>query len=278
MSILTSILRPLFDGLLYPFRGLNPLVGLTLMTFLVTVLVLLVLKVTSNQDRLDAVKRKIHASLFEIRLFNDDLRAILRAQWDILRHNVSYLALWVVPLLWLIVPLVLILGQLQFHYGYRGLVPGERTLLTVELKDDAVDSDAKPEVELEVPDGLRVETAPVWVPSKKELTWRLVAEERGIYDLGVRVDGGESYDKRVVVSDDVVRRSTVRPPATFFDELLFPAEAPLPDGAPIRSIALAYPQGDAGIGWNWELTWMVVLFALSFAFALLLRKPLDVTI
>jgi len=278
MSILTSILRPLFDGLLYPFRGLHPLVGLTVMTLLVTVLVLLVLKVTSNQERLDAVKRKIHASLFEIRLFNDDLRAILRAQWDILRHNVSYLALWIVPLLWLIVPLVLILGQLQFHYGYRGLVPGERTLLTVELTENAAGDDAaKPDVELEAPEGLRVETAPVWVPSKNELTWRLVAEAQGIYDLGVRV-GGESYDKRVVVSDDVVRRSTVRPPATFFDQLLFPAEAPLPDGAPIRSIALAYPHGDAGVGWEWELTWMVVLFALSFAFALLLRKPLDVTI
>ena len=56
--------------------------------------------------------------LFEIRLFNDDLRAMLRAQVEILRHNVTYLRLSLVPMLWMLVPLVLVIAQLQFHYGY----------------------------------------------------------------------------------------------------------------------------------------------------------------
>lgn len=274
MSFLTSILRTLFDALLLPFRGLHPMVGLTVVSLLVTVLVLLVLKITSDQEKIEEVKRKIHAGLFEIRLFNDDPLAILRAQADILRHNATYLWLWLIPLLWLIVPLVLILGQLQFHYGYRGLEPGEQALLTVELDDPPA---AKPAVELAVPEGLEVETRPVWVPSLGELTWRIAARERGHYKIGVTVDG-TTYTKAVQVSSDVSRRSPVRPDPSFGSQLLYPAEPPLPAGASIRSIEVSYAAGNAGFsGWEWELTWMVILFLLTIVFALILRKPMGVT-
>ena len=274
MSILTSILRPLFDALLFPFHSLHPMVGLSVASLVVTVLVLLVLKVTSNQEKIEQVKRKIHAGLFEIRLFNDNPLAIMRAQGDILRHNVTYLWLWMIPLLWLIVPLVLILGQLQFHYGYRGLEPGEQALVTVELKEAP---EAKPAVELEVPEGLEVETRPVWIPSLGELTWRIGAREWGDYEIEVTVDG-ETYAKAVQVSSDVRRRSPVRPDPSFGSQLLYPAEVPLPADAPIRSISVSYPAGNAGFsGWEWELTWMVILFLLTIVFALVLRKPMGVT-
>ena len=96
---------------------------------------LLVFKATSNQPKLEAVKRQIHACLFEIRLFRDDVPAILRAQAEILRHNLNYLFLSLVPMLWMLVPLLLVIAQLQFHYGYRGLRPGEDFLVKVRLKD-----------------------------------------------------------------------------------------------------------------------------------------------
>lgn len=273
MSILNSILRPIFDLLLMPFRSLNPLVGLTVVSALFTVFILLVLKATSNQEKLDAVKRKIHASLFEIRLFNDNALAIFRAQADILRHNGKYLALWLVPFLWMVIPIVLILGQLQFHYGYRGLQPGEQALVKVELNDA---SEAKPAVELEVPAGLEVETPPVWIPSTKELSWRIAAREWGDYELGVSI-GGERHTKEVQVARDVRRRSPVRPDPSFGSQLLYPAEAPTPADGAVKSITVTYPPGDAGIGWDWEIAWMMILFLLSILFAYAFKKPLGVT-
>ena len=44
-----------------------------------------VVRLTSDQAALAAVKRQIQADLFEMRLFNDDLRALLRAQGAVLR-------------------------------------------------------------------------------------------------------------------------------------------------------------------------------------------------
>lgn len=276
MSLLNAFLRALFDALLYPFRGLHPLWGLAVVSLVVAIGMLFVFKWTSNQKALDTVKRKIHASLFEIRLFNDDFRAIMRAQFDILRHNLHYVSLSFVPLLWMIVPLILVMAQLQFHYGYQGLELGQPVLLKVALEQKG--QATRPEIALEAPAGIKVEAGPVWIPAEGELTWRIAAEKQGDYELAFAM-GGQTYTKSVRVGDDVVRRSTLRPGASFLDQLLYPAEAPLPSGAPIRAIELAYPPGDAGIaGWDNELTWMGVFFVLSLVFAFALRGPLGVTI
>ena len=120
MSFINALLRPLFDTLLYPFRDLPPIVGITVVSLVTAIGLLIVFKHTSNQKALEDVKRHIHAGLFEIRLFNDDFRAIMRAQGDILRHNLRYMRYSMVPMVWTLPPLVLIIAQLQFHYGYEG--------------------------------------------------------------------------------------------------------------------------------------------------------------
>lgn len=276
MSLLNTVLRALFDALLFPFRGLHPLVGLGVVSLVVAIGMLFVFKWTSNQKALDAVKRRIHASLFEIRLFNDDFRAIMRAQFDILRHNLHYVSLSFVPLLWMIVPLILVMAQLQFHYGYQGLELGQPVLLKVELQEKG--QATRPAIELEAPAGIKVEAGPVWIPAEGELAWRIAAEQKGDYELTFKLDGA-TYTKTVRARDEVVRRSTLRPGGSFVDQLLYPAEAPLPSEAPIKAIELAYPPGDAGIaGWDNELTWMGVFFVLSLVFAFALRGPLGVTI
>lgn len=285
MAIVNAALRGFFDLLLYPFQGLHPLVGLTVMSLLTAIVMLLIFKATSNQEKLAAVKRQIHAGLFEIRLFNDDIRAILRAQWDILRHNFTYLRLSMVPLVVMIVPVALILIQLQFRYGYQGLKPGQPTLFKVELAegwdagaDGYLEDLPRPQAKLTAPPGVRVEAGPVWIPAQGELAWRISAEKPGRYDLHVEVNG-VSYTKRVDAAGGVVRRSPVRPAPRFMDELLYPAEEPLPAGAGVAAIHLGYPPGNVGVtGWDSEITWMIVFFVLSIVFAFALRKPFKVTI
>lgn len=274
MAALNAVLRAVFDALLFPFRGLNPLVGLVVVSLPISIGMLLVYKATSAQTDLDAVKRRIHASLFEIRLFNDDLRAILHAQFEILRHNFTYLRLSFVPMLWMIVPLTLVFAQLQFHYGYEGLKPGSPTLLEVELAP-ASPGAARPHATLEAPEGLRVETPALWIPSRNQLLWRLAAERSGDYTLTVKV-GDASETKSVRVTDGVVRRSPIRTDRGLLNQLLYPAESPLPAESPIRAISLAYPERDVDV-LGWPVPWWVVFFALTIVFAFALKGPFGVT-
>ncbi|HSC27024.1 MAG TPA: hypothetical protein VLD67_07110 [Vicinamibacterales bacterium] len=289
MALLNSLLVRLFDLLLFPFRQLPPIVGLAAVSLLTAVAMLLIFRATSDQRRLAAVKRQIHAALFEIRLFNDDLRAIFRAQGEMLRHNVTYLRLSLVPLVWMIVPLVLVIAQLQFHYGYGGLHAGEPVLVTARLRDGTNSTaDASPAVstvsaarreppaDLLAAAGVQIQTRAVYIPATKEVIWRIAPAAPGAHDLQLRI-GGEIYSKTLHVSDEVVRRSPVRLERGFVNQLLYPAEPPLPDSAPVISIGVAYPERGVGV-FGWDVHWMIVYFLLSMVFAFALRKRFDVVL
>lgn len=289
MAAINSILRPIFDALLIPFQGFPPLVGLTIVSLVVAVAMLLVFKATSNQDGLAVVKKKIHACLFEIRLHNDDLRAILRAQGELMVHNLSYLRYSLVPMLWMIVPFVLVVAQLQFHYGYDPIEPGQTALVKVALADgweDAVpvtevDGFTKPVARLEAPAGIEVTSPAVWIPSASELDWRIEGKTPGDYELTVHLGEGDgtSVAKQVRVAETgsaIERMSPIRPDRSFLDQLIYPAEAPLPDG-PVHRVTVTYQDAEVWfLGWNTH--WLVVFFILSIAFAFALRNRFGVTI
>jgi uncharacterized membrane protein (DUF106 family) len=276
MSTVNAVLRALVDGLLFPFRGLPPIVGLCFVSLLTSILLLIVFKKTSNQRALEEVKRKIHACLFEIRLFNDDFRSILRAQLEILRHNLTYLRYSTVPMIWTLPPLVLLMAQLQFHYGYQSLRAGDPAVVKAILR--AGDGGSKPAIRLEAPGpGIEVKDPPVWIPSLREMAWRIEPRTAGEYELRI-VNGSDWVTKSVRVgdgSDLVLRRSPLRVRG-FLDELLYPAEPPLPRGG-LESIAVAYPEASVDV-FGVELHWMIVYFVLSIAFAFLLRGTFKVTI
>jgi hypothetical protein len=287
MWIINSIAGVIVDTVLLPFRGMSPMVGLTVISAVTGVLFLYAFKWTSNQEGIDAVKRKIHAGIFEIRLFNDDMRAIFAAQRDILRYNVVYIGYALIPLLWMIVPFVLLVAQMQLHYGYQGLEPGEPAIVKVTFESPVEDANgtvdgsrvaapprSAPDVSLEVPAGVRRDTPRVWIPSLNQAAWRIVAEQPGDYRLDVRV-GEATYSKSVTVSSQVVKRSPIRSDS-LLDQILFPGEPGFPADAGIASIEVQYPEATVNLlGWHthWLIAYIIITIVLAFA----LRRPLGVT-
>ena len=276
MSFINALLRTLIDRLLYPFHDLSPIVGLTVVSLVTAIGLLIVFKHTSNQKALADVKRKIHAGLFEIRLYNDDFRLMMRAQRGILRANLTYMRYSMAPMIWTIPPLILLIAQLQFHYGYSGLTPGQEVLLKIELSEGAYGGDEKPPYAVTTPEGLQLDDLAVWIPTLGEMAWRLTADAPGDYELEIRNGtGSTTATKTVRVTDSVVRRSPFKVRG-FLNELIYPAEASLPSDGAIESITVTYP--DANVDVFVELHWMIVYFVLSIVFAFILRGPLGVTL
>ncbi len=276
MSSLNAALRAVVDLLNTPLEGLAPIWGVLIWSIPVGVFALVVFGRTSNQAKIAATKRKIFAALFEIRLFNDDLGAILRAQVEILRHVITYQGLSLVPMIFILPPLLLVMVQLHAFYGFRGLEPGEKTLLEVSLAEQA--PGARPQLALDLPSGLAIETGPVWLAATSEVVWRLRADTPGDYQVTVHV-GGDRLTKTVSVTDATVRLSPERPGPSFLSQLEWPSEDPLPAGGPATAITLAYPVATMsflGFDMEWEYAWMVVFFVLTMVVALALKKPLGI--
>ena len=284
MTIVNEWLGLAFDVLLYPFRQLSPIVGLSVASLLTAAAMLLVFRATSDQRRIEQVKRAMVAALFEIRLFNDDLPALFRAQGEMLRQNAAYVRLSLVPMLWMIVPIVLVVAQLEFRYGYAGLTPGQPVLVKAQLRHaPATNTDAAPAAgeassapaaTLEAPNQVRVLTSAVWFPATQEVVWQVTPNTPGEFVLNARIGSG-TFTKTLEATDHVVRRSPLRVSPGLVDQFLYPAEPPLPVSADVASISVAYPARAIRI-LGWDMPWIVVYFGLSMAFALLLRKPLGV--
>ena len=282
MWIINSIFGVIVDLALFPFREMSPMIGLTCFSLAAGVGMLYVFKWTSDQKGLEDVKRKIHAGIFEIRLFRDDIRAIFTAQRDIFRYNFVYLRLALAPLLWMIIPFVLMVAQLQLHYGYEGLMVGEPVIVKVAMSGErAVYNGLGVEggvgssvVELEVPDGLRLETPRLTIRSLNQAEWRLVADEPGSYELGIRV-GDQVYFKSVEVSSQVVKRSPIRTDR-FLDQLLYPGEPGFPSGAAVSAIEVLYPEREVNF-FGWDTHWLVPFSIIAIILAFALKKPLRVT-
>jgi hypothetical protein len=271
MSTVNAIIGAVLSGILTPFESLSPLVGLALISAISAGVMLLVVKWTSNQARLAAVKRSIQACVYEVRLFGDDARAIVRALLEMARHNVTYLGLSLVPLLWMAVPFGLLLTHLDGYYGLDAPTPGHAVLVKVKMSD-AND----PSLRLEAPAGVRIETPVVRIPSLHEAVWRVSAEQPGRHDLTV-VAGAARVTKEFTTAPGVVRRSAVRPEGSVFNQAVHPAERPTPSGSAIESITVTYPTRSIGF-FGWNIHWLVAYFGLSLVFALFLRPWVKVTL
>jgi len=108
---------------------------------------------------------------------------------------------------------------------------------------------------LQAPPGLKVETPAVWIPSQRELAWRLRAGAVGRLQSGAGL-GGQQYSKTVQVSRDVRRRSPVRLERGLMNELLYPRGSAA-EGLSIAAITLGYPDGSVSV-FGWGIT--AVLF------------------
>ncbi len=272
MWTLNRVIGAMVDGLLLPFRGLPAAVGLTVISVLAAVGMLLVFKATSDQPRLAATKRRIQAAILEIRLLNEDPRFVLAAQRDALRHSLAYLRLTLVPLLWMALPLLTLMAHLQAYYGYRGLVVGETAIVKATWGEG--DSVARMP-SLEGDGGVVVQTPVLWIPSQREADWRVAATAPGEQELRLRL-GDAVWTKTVLVSSSLGRRSARRPSASLLDQLLYPSEPPLAGGATVAAIEVTYPAGEVSL-LGWETHWIIAFLILTLLAALALRGPMRVT-
>lgn len=271
MTLLNALLVRLSDAVLAPLSGLPALAVVTGAALATALAILGVMRLTSNQPALAAVKRQIHAGLLEMRLYNDDLRALVRAQGDVLWQNLRYVGHSLVPLVVTAVPLTLLIAQMQAWYGYQGLTPGQPVAITATVDEPL---DALPRLDSAA---LDVVGPPRHFPTRGEVVWRVVPRAAGDATITLVTNRGTVVEKTLTVGAGIARRSPVRSGGSFLDRLLYPSEDPIAAGSGITAVRVPYADRTLALA-GVETSWLVFYVALSLVFVLLLRKPLGVVI
>lgn len=235
MDMFNHIITNFFDVLCAPFASLDPWWGLSAISVLTGIIMLIVFRFTSNQEGIRRTKNRIKAYILELRLYNDDLGLMFSAQKSILKTTLTYMRYSLTPMLFLIIPVVLIMIQLSLWFDRHPLLVGESALVTVSYSDS---SSFNEQVGLQAPGGIAIETPPVRIREKGEVVWRIKALEEGTFDLAIG-DGAHTVTKELTVSKVLNRLSVQRAGPGFFGQLLYPAEKSIPAEAGITAIEIS---------------------------------------
>lgn len=266
MTVVATAMNTLFDLLTRPF-GSHASLAVFVLSLLTGVVMLLLFKATTNQDRLVAARGILTGRLYEMGLYQDHLGVLMKIQRDMILANLRYVR-WSLPaLLAMLVPMLLILTQFDARYGHRPFLPDETALVQVTLAQQEWSLLA--DLVLEAGAGVEVDSRPVLDPGSGVVIWRVRAIAPGDHLLTVRwPDGGAGVTKQLVVGEGAPRLARVRERESLRRVLLNPAEAPLPGDQPVVSISLALPARDlvyAGIHTHWLMA--LIVFSLVFGFA-----------
>jgi len=275
MGVINNGLNAFFDLLCAPFARLNPWGAMAFLSLLTGLLMLLVFRFTSNQKGIRRAKDLIKAHLLEFRLFKDNFGVTMRAFGRILLHNLRYLAYALKPLLVMIIPLLLILAQLNARFGYRPLHPGQQVLLKVKLVRGT--NPLNLDLTIAPSSGFTVETPPLRIEEESEMDWRLRAVKAGRHDIVLR-GMGQSVAKTMAVGP--ARLDALAPLKTnrkFFNQLFNPAEPALAKNLPLDSIELVYP-GRSLRFLGMDVHWLLAFFVLSLVFGFGLKGLFKVEI
>jgi len=223
---------------------------------------------TSDQKAIGVAKDQLKAHLLAVRLYRDQIPVVMGSYGKILRGTGRYLKLAFKPLLYVIIPITLLIAQIDRYLGATPIPPNTPFLLTVHTTGGDALSDAT----LGLPPEITMSAPPVHVPAENEIVWRLVGSKEGKYEVKIAVDG-QSAAKAACVGRDMPRISTVRLRGHFWERMFSSAEPALPEDSPIESISINYPDRNievAGYGMNWIWLFFILSMVAGFIFKELL--------
>ena len=246
----------------------SPLAIVVVVSLVVGLLMVVLFGYTSDQKAIGIAKDQLKAHLLAVRLYRDQIPVVMGSYGKILRGTGRYLKLAFKPLLYVIIPIILLMVQIDCYLGSTPIPPNTPFLLTVRTAG----GDALNDATLDLPPEITMSAPPVHVPSTKEIVWRLIGSKEGKYEVKILV-AGQSAAKSISVGSGLPRISTVRLRGQFWERVFSSTEPALPENSPIESISINYPDRNievAGYGMNWIWLFFILSMVAGFIFKELL--------
>jgi uncharacterized membrane protein (DUF106 family) len=251
----------------------SPLAIVIVLSIVIGLLMVVLFGYTSDQKAIGIAKDRLKAHLLAVRLYRDQIPVVMGSYGKILRGTGVYLKLAFKPLLYVIIPITLLMVQIDRYLGQTPIAPNSPFLLTVQLSDadqrkSSLTADALNSLTLDLPSEITMTAPAVHIPAESEVVWRLVGSHEGKYELKIG-DGGESVGKAVCIGSNLPRISTIRLRGRFWERMFSSAEPALPQNSPIESISINYPDRDidiAGYGMNWIWLFFILSMIAGFIF------------
>ncbi len=197
----------MFEGILSPV--FNPLLELpmlwvvVIMAFLITFLITVIYKFTTNQNLMKELKDEMKELQKEMKELKSEPKKMMEVQKKSMQTNMKYMSHSMRSMLFTFIPIILIFGWMNAHLAYEPILPGQEFTTSVLFYNDV-----KGNVELVIPGGISSDGALSKTISDGEIKWVLKGEE-GEYLLEYNVDG-KSYTKELLITKEQSYAKTIK--------------------------------------------------------------------
>lgn len=250
----------------------SPLAIVIVLSLVVGLLMVVLFGYTSDQKAIGIAKDQLKAHLLAVRLYRDQIPVVMGSYGKILRGTGRYLKLAFKPLLYVIIPITLLLVQVDRYLGATPIPAHKPFLLTVR----ATNGDMLNDIALDLPAEIAMTAPPVHIAAENDIVWRLVGSKEGKYEVKVAA-AGQSAEKTVCVGNDLPRISTVRLRGRLWSRMFSSAEPTLPENSPIESISINYPDRNIDVA-GYGMSWIWLFFILSMVAGFIFKELLGIQI
>lgn len=236
----------MLDALFNPILALPPWLSILLLSFFISLLIVVVYRLMTNQQEMKDLKDQLKDYQKKMKEHKDNTEKLLELQKEAMSVNMKYMGKSMKPTFVTFIPIILIFSWMSGHFAYEPLSPNTTFMLTANLANTTGN------VSISTPSGLSV-IGDSEKPASDTVQFSLKGEPGEYY---ATLDyNGEKKDKKVIISETIYA----------------PVEEAYKDSA-IERITLSNKPLTVLFGLSW--IWIYLIFAI--VFSTVLRRLLKV--
>jgi len=256
------------NPILSPLLKLNPLFGIIIISFILTLMITLIHKFATNQEIMKGLKDDMKAHQDEMKNHKNNPKKVMEIQKQVMQKNMEFMKHSFKPMIFTFIPIIIIFGWLNANMAYYPIMPDQEFDITLTFDLEGLDKNMSlvsviPEGQLEIING-----ATQTVERNKTKTffsekwvgvanWKLKGPE-GTYTLVYSFDDdARAYEKDLIISEE--RKYAI-------------PEKRINDGSSLKSIKIGNEPIKPLFGLGW--IWTYIIF--SIIFSMTIRKVLKV--
>jgi uncharacterized membrane protein (DUF106 family) len=260
------MLESFLDHVLSPLLRMQPLLSIAIIAFIITIIITLIHKFTTDQKKMREIKDEMKGHQEEMKKYKNDPKKMMDINKKAMEKNMEFMKHSLKSMLFSFLPIILIFGWLNAHMVYYPIMPEQEFDVTLTFDPSAIGKNVTL-VETIPSEGINLLSSEIqkieslgikktfgtnWVGSAN---FKLEGPE-GKYTIRFEYDG-RNYEKDVLITEE--RR---------YEE----PELKINDGTALKSIKI----GNEPIRPLFGIGWLGTYIIFSMVFSIALRKILNV--
>tara|TARA_Y100000310_G_scaffold325133_1_gene388135 strand:+ start:553 stop:1296 length:744 start_codon:yes stop_codon:yes gene_type:complete len=245
--VFDKLLDPIFN----PLLNFGPLWALVIMSFIISLLIIIIYKYTTNQDLMKQLKDELKEIQKEMKDLRDQPEKAMAVQKRAMQTNMKYMMQSMKATIFTFIPIIILFGWLNAHLAFAPILPMEEFTVTANF-----DKEAEGIAKIIIPDQVEVIGDFEKEITNRKTDWTLKGDA-GKYTIGVEYNS-RPYMKKLLID----AKNYETPTQKYSGEL--------------KTIKINNESLKVLNIFGWRLGWLGTYIILSIIFSLALRKIMKV--